>query len=139
MSVRSLLLENFSWKLLSLTLALLIYFGARLFMHQDVRTLGNPLAPHTFRDFHKVPIRFLSRGELRHPVKVEPDSVMIRVSGELPILDRLTAQDAVVYVEVPGDLAAGAWTNRVEVKLPPSLRVLTVVPERVVVVPDQRG
>lgn len=139
MSARSLLLDNLSWKLLSVTLALLIWSGARLFMREEIRPLGSPLAPLAARDFRDLPVRLLSYRALTNPVRVEPSKVLVRVGGELSILERLTIQDALAFVEVPSILSGLPMTNRVDVRLPPSVRVLSIAPERVVITPVTPG
>lgn len=136
MSTRSLLLDNLSWKLLSLTLALLIWSGARLFMHQEIQPLGShPLAPLASRDFRDLPVRLLSINALTTPVRIEPATVLVRVGGELGILERLTEQDALAFVEIPPDFDQTPITNRIEIRLPPSVRALSIAPERVAVIP----
>jgi hypothetical protein len=133
MHVRSLLRDNLSWKLLSLGLAILIWFGADFFMHEDIRPLSRPLQPLATRDFHDLPIRLMSPTLAAAAVRIDPASVFVRVGGELAILERLTEKDSLVFVELPADLDHGPVTNRVEVRLPASVRLQSVVPERVII------
>lgn len=135
MSARSLFLENLSWKLLSLTLALLIWSGARLFMRQEIRPLAHPLAALGSRDFRDLPVRLLTPNALTLPVRIDPPTVLVRVGGEYSILERLTEQDALAFVELTPELFQTPVTNRIEVRLPPSVRVLSIAPERVVISP----
>lgn len=131
--MRALIFDNLSWKLLSLTLAILIWYGARQFMHDDIRPIVQPLQPQATRDFQDLPIRILSPGLAVGAVRVEPSSVFIRIGGEISLLDRLSEKDPLVFIELPANLADGPVTNRVEVRLPPGVRLLSVIPERVIV------
>jgi hypothetical protein len=113
------LLDNLSWKLLSLTLALLIWSGARLFMRQEIRPLVHPLAALATRDFRDLPVRLLTPNALTIPVRIDPPTVLVRVGGEYSILERLTDQDALAFVELTPELFQTPVTNRIEVRLPP--------------------
>ncbi len=139
MRIRSLLLDNLSWKLLSLTLAGLIWSGARLFIQPDLQpALGHPLVTVGVRDFQGVPIRLLSSRPLPAPLHLGTNTTHVRISGEMIALDRLTEQDVLVFVELPSAPPDGALTNRIEVRVPPSVRVLSVVPDQVVITPVPR-
>lgn len=135
MRLRSLLFDNLSWKLLSLSLALLIRSGATLFMHQEIRPLGTPLAPVAIRDFRNLPVRILTQRGVPNPVRIDPKSVTVQVGGDLNTLEHLTEEDTLAFVQLPPDHGTEATTNRVEVRVPANVRVLSVAPEHVVVTP----
>lgn len=137
MRLRHLILDNLSWKLLSLGLAVLIWYGAHLFMREDIRPMVRPLQPYGTRDFPALPVRILTPGKIAAPVRVSPPTILVRVGGDLTSLDRLTEQDAVAFVEMPESPLTEPMTNRVEIRLPPSLRLLSAIPERVVISPIQ--
>lgn len=135
MRFRSLIFDNFSWKLLSLSLALLIRSGATLFMHQEIRPLGSPLAPVAIRDFRNLPVRFLTQRGIPNPVRIEPKSVTVQVGGDLSTLEHLTEEDTLAFIQLPSEPGPDPTTNRVEVRVPPNVRVLSIAPEHVVVTP----
>ncbi|MBL9126678.1 MAG: hypothetical protein JNL97_03475 [Verrucomicrobiales bacterium] len=137
MRLRQLVFDNLSWKLLSLGLAILIWYGAHLFMREDIRPMVRPLQPYGVRDFPSLPVRILTPGKVASPVRVVPSTILVRVGGDLTSLDRLTEQDTVAFVEMPETPITEPITNRVEVRLPPSLRLLSAIPERVVISPIQ--
>lgn len=133
MTLRSLLVDNLSWKLLSLALAILIWSGARMFMGDDVRPLVRPLQPLAARDFTNILVRVLTPP--RDPVvwDVQPASVYVRAAAELGIIERITQVDPIVFVQPSTERPDTPTTNRVEVRLPPGIRLISVIPERVIV------
>ena len=133
MTLRSLLVDNLSWKLLSLALAILIWSGARMFMGDEVRPLVRPLQPLAARDFTNVPVRVLTPP--RDPVvwDVQPASVHVRAAAEIGIVERITQADPIVYIQPATERPDTPTTNRVEVRLPPGVRLISVIPERVIV------
>ncbi len=135
MNLRHLIFNNLGWRLLSLGLAILIWYGASLFMGEDNRPVVRSFQPYGTRDFPRLPVRILTTGTDAAPVRIQPDTILIRVGGDLSLLDRLTEQDTVAFVEMPDTPLAGPITNRVEVRLPPSLRLVSLIPERVVISP----
>ncbi len=135
MNLRSLLFDNLPWKLLSVSLALLIWSGTRMFVRQEIQPLGHPLSPIARRDFRNLPIRILSNQVAQQPLRVEPSSVFVQVGGDMSTLEHLTEEDALVYVEILTP-SQRTTTNRVEVRVPSNVRVLSVVPEHVVIIPQ---
>lgn len=139
MKLRPLFVENLSWKLLSVALAVLIWSGARLFMHDEIRPIVRPLQPLATRDFLDIPVRILTPPGDPTVWQVKPSVVMVRAGAELGLLERLTDLDPVVYVQPAVDRLATPSTNRVEVRLPPAVRLLSVIPERVIVTGSAPG
>lgn len=135
MRFRQLILDNLSWKLLSLGLAVLIWYGAHLFMGEEIRPRTRPLPPYGTRDFPSLAVRILTPGNTAYPVEINPPHVFVRIGGDLTILDRLTDDDPIAYVEMPEAPITAAITNRVELHLAPSLRLLSAIPEQVVITP----
>ena len=135
MRLRPLILDNLSWKLLSLGLAVLIWYGAHLFMREDIRPMVGPLQAFGTRDFLALPVRILAPGISANPVRIHPPTILVRVGGDLTLLERLTDQDPIAFVEMPDAPLVGPVTNRVEIRLPPSLRLVSAIPERVIISP----
>jgi|GEM_PF-2777711 len=135
MRLQHMILDNLSWKLLSLGLAVLIWYGAHLFMREDIRPMVRPLQPYATRDFPTLSVRVLSPGKSANPVRIDPPTIFVRVGGDLTLLDRLTENDAVAFVELPDSPLDGPITNRVEIRLPQSVRLLSTLPEKVVISP----
>lgn len=129
--VRALVFDNLSWKLLSVCLALLIWSGARLFMRQEVRPLGQGLQTFETRDFTDLPIRLLTPASNLRGWTIHPSNVVVRVSAEATLLDRLTDLDPLVFVDAPPATLQSPTTRRVDVRVPPAVRLVSVIPERV--------
>jgi len=135
MQIRRLLFENLSWKFLSLGIAILVWYGARLFMREDISPLVSPLQPYGTRDFPNLPVRVLASAKTNIPVRIHPPSILVRVGGDITLLDRITQQDVVAFVDLTDPPVDSPTTNRVELRLPPSVRFISTIPERVVVSP----
>ncbi len=136
MRLRNIILDNFSWKLLSLGLAVLIWYGAHLFMREDIRPMVRPLQPYGTRDFPALTVRILTPGKSPNPVRIQPPTIPVRVGGDLTLLERMTEQDPIAFVELPDAPLSVPVTNRVEIRLPPSLRLVSAIPEKVVISPS---
>ncbi len=129
--LRALVLDNLSWKLLAISLALLIWSGARLFMNQTAQPLVGGLSPSGHRDFANLPIRVLGPASSAQGWAIDPPSVFIRVGGDPSLLNRLTELDPLIFVEAPPAALQAPTTRRVDVRLPPAIRIVSVIPERV--------
>ncbi len=129
------IVNNLSWKFLSLGLAVLIWYGAHLFMREDIRPMVGSLQPYGTRDFPTLPVRILSPTTPVQSVRITPSTLLVRIGGDLTLLERLTEQDPIVFVELPDIPIVDPITNRVEIRLPPSLRLIGAFPDRVVIRP----
>lgn len=127
---RHLLFDNLWWKLLAFCLAVMIWSGAQ---NVEVRPLPSPLLPPTARTFHDVPIRVLAPPGIEGPLRLEPPTAQIEVTGEATLIRRLGASDPLVYVEIADDLAGASITNRIDVRLPAGATLVQIVPEVVVI------
>lgn len=126
MSWRDLLLNNLWWKLLSLALAIMIWSGA-----QNLESRERALE----RTLHEVPIRVVSTPNAGRAVLLEPATAEIDVAGDWLQVKALRAADVLVFAEINESLARGSTTNRVDARLPAGIKLLRVVPARVVVTP----
>ncbi|MGE3310749.1 MAG: hypothetical protein AB7O66_12335 [Limisphaerales bacterium] len=127
--------DNLSWKFLSLGLAVLIWYGAHLFMHDDIRPMVGSLQAYGTRDFPTISVRVLGPPNPVQSVRITPATILVRVGGDLALLERLTEQDPIVFVELPDVPIVDAITNRLEIRLPPSIRLVGAFPDRVVIRP----
>lgn len=136
MRPRDVLLHNLWWKLISLSLAILVWFGARLIMSRDIQPARNPLEPEGYRLFDAVPVRILEPAGARHPpLEVAPTAVSLQVQGGLRTIERLVLPDVLVYVDVSKTFPTGRVDERVEVRLPPGVKLVSVVPGTVTLAP----
>lgn len=129
---RNLLLNNLWWKLLALALALMIWSGAQ---RLDVRPVTGPFQPLVARTFQSIPIRVLASPDQVRPVLLDPPTVRLDVAGEAAVVQRLSPEDALVYIALPDGGRYDASTNTVEIRLPVGVKLLSVLPARVIVLP----
>lgn len=138
MRLRDLFLHNLWWKLISLSLAVLVWFGARLIMNRDIQPARNPLEPDGYRHFDAVPVRVLQHaGTNPPPLAVSPAAVSLQVQGGLRTIERLVLPDVLVYVDASQSFPTGRVDERVEVRLPPGVKLVSVVPGTVSVAPAE--
>lgn len=129
---RTLLFNNLWWKLLALALALMIWSGAQ---RLDVNPASGPFQPLVARSFHNVPIRVLASPDQVRPVLLDPPTVRLDVAGEASVVQRLAPEDPLVYIVLPDGGRYDASTNTVEIRLPLGVKLLSVLPARVIVLP----
>lgn len=136
MRPRDLLLHNLWWKLISLSLAVLVWFGARLIMSRGIEPARNPLEMEGYRHFDAVPVRVLHpAGSNQPPLAISPAAVRLQVQGGLRTIERLVLPDLLVYVDASRSSPTGRVNERVEVRLPAGVKLLSVVPGTVSVAP----
>lgn len=136
MRFRDLILHNLWWKLISLSLAVLVWFGARLIMNRGIQPARNPLEMDGYRHFDAVPVRVLHpAGSDQPPLAISPGAVSLQVQGGLRTIERLVLPDVLVYVDGSQSSPTGRVDERVEVRLPPGVKLVSVVPGTVSVAP----
>ncbi|MFN0066424.1 MAG: hypothetical protein ACKVYV_02210 [Limisphaerales bacterium] len=136
MRLRDLFLHNLWWKLIALSLAVLVWFGARLIMSREIQPARNPLELDGYRHFDAVPVRVLHpAGSDQPPLAIFPAAVSLQVQGGLRTIERLVLPDVLVFVDASQSFPTGRVDERVEVRLPPGVKLVSVVPGTVSIAP----
>jgi hypothetical protein len=129
MSTREFLRHNRWQKLLSLLLAMLIWFTVKQGLE---RGGGFPVVPDgTTRPFDHLPIRVLA-GPVPEAVRVTPAEVTVVLRGRPDVLARLRPQDVDVYVTLADLPSTNAVRRAVRVNAP-GCQVGSVSPEEVLI------
>jgi hypothetical protein len=136
MNLRALLLHNLWWKLISLSLAILVWLGANLFMSRDIQPAATLLTREAVRVFDGQPVRLLASPAGLPPSRLTPAEVKVAVSSDLRTINNLGVADVIPYVDLSLLPPEGVVTGRVEVRLPPGVKLVSVVPSAVALVSD---
>lgn len=133
MSFRSFILHNFWLKLFSLLLATLIWFAIHFWIEsgnpQPQSPIINPGAPQ----FYRIPVRLLMQPGDKRMFKVEPDQVIVKVSGEAAVLRDLSPDEIYVFVDLRTVRSARDTNQQVKLDIPNGVALMDVVPRSVIV------
>ncbi len=135
----NLLTKNLGWKLLSLALAVVIYYTVRA-LSRDALTPAEPLESWATRTFSDLSVSPVSTDADVHGFKVNPDAVQVTVSGPPEVLRALTEENVHAIVDLTDIEAADGTKKHVDVSVPRGVTVVLIDPEEVeVVVPLKRS
>ena len=130
MSTREFFRHNRWQKLLSLLLAILIWFTVRQGLE---RGGGPPVVPEgNTRTFEHLPIRILTPASQLEHFQVSPAEVTVVLRGRRDALNRLRTQDVEVYVNLTDSSATNGLHRPVHVNAPGS-QLGSVSPQEVLI------
>ncbi len=135
MSLRDAIAHNFWWKLLSLFLALLIWFNIKAGIRSEIKLERSAGTTETTGTFEELPIKLLNASGHAGQYQIDPEEAAITVRGEVTVLKKLKAQEILVFVNVSDsldpDAAAGRpaeFTRLIQVFTPPGVTVGKIFP-----------
>ena len=140
---RDLIVHNFWWKVTSLILATFIWFTVIWVTGRsgDLGIRGPESLVNVTRthNFTRHPVSILVPSNESRSFRVEPAYVDITVSGELTDIENLNWKDVRAFVDAL-TFEGRLTTNRVQVSIPPRLKIEKVTPPeaRLVLVPLDR-
>ena len=124
MSVRELLLHNFAWKLVSLVLAVLVWFTLQSGVQRQLR-------PSDLRTFSRLEITVMTTAGDERSFRVEPSTVAVTVNGDTCSMRNLRASDVQVFVNLTEILDAKVLRKKIQVYVPPGINVVEIDPPEV--------
>lgn len=131
--------RDITWKLLSLALAMAIYFIVKQWSSGPGRT-SNLLELSRTRSFTNLQVVVFATAADVREFKVKPELVSVVVSGRPSALEKLKSTDLRAMVDLTDIESARDLVKRVEVSSPPGITLNEVDPEYVdVVVPPKPG
>ena len=133
---QNIVLKDIRWKLFSLVLATLAWLTVEVALRNSTTPLSaisrTPLEQTTFS---RLPVVIMSSAEDVRSIKVQPKEVDVTVRGEAKILQKLTAKDIRVLVDLTGISAAhDDLKARIEVSTPAGVSHIKVDPSEVQVI-----
>jgi YbbR domain-containing protein len=133
MTLRELILNNFVWKLLSLILAMLVYWHVNQLVDTEKAQAQTPAPSVEKTETFSLPVRVL--GPARNPrgFAVVPSEVTVTLRGRPDALERVNATNTTVYVDATFAPNAQSATLPVTVRPPAGVRIQEIRPPEVYV------
>src|ERR1700739_102905 len=99
--MRSLILNNFWWKLLSLLLASLTWLTIKTALKKDqAQSVLSPVVTVSKRTFPAVPLTLMTSVSNTNLYHINPPTVSVEVSGKADELEKLQMQQITAFVDV---------------------------------------
>jgi hypothetical protein len=124
MSLRHLFLHNLAWKLVSIILAILVWFTLQSGIQRQLR-------PTDLRTFSKLEITVMTTAGDERIFRVEPSRVSVSVSGDSTVVRSLRRTDVQVFVNLTESVEAKVLRKRIQVYVPPGVNVAEIDPPEV--------
>jgi hypothetical protein len=126
MTWRNLMVHNLGWKLLSLFLGALVW-------HSVNRGIEGGFSPFSRPNLVTIerPVSILTSRQMPTAFEVRPAKVNVTVQGRRDVLQRLSPEDIVAYVDLSDVFSATEVRRPVEVSLRRSAAVISVDPASV--------
>jgi len=131
MSLRDFIQHNFWLKLFSLLLATLVWFLVHLGIESGNPRPASPIINGVTIQYSRQPVRILKRPDDSRIFKVEPNEVMIKLTGEEAIIRDLRYQDVSAFVDMANSRSAHETNQQVKLDIPAGVFVMDVVPRTV--------
>jgi YbbR domain-containing protein len=125
--------KDFGWKLLSLLLAITVYFTVK------GRAPNETPGQWETKEFTKVPVRvtFSATAEVRD-FRIEPDTVNVTIRARPEVMSGISERDIQVSVDLSTVESARGLRQRVVISLPPGVTLVRTSPSELnVVVPPR--
>lgn len=128
MSLRHLILNNFAWKLLSFSLAVMIWFAVRTSIHLSIPPSSPLIGQAETRVYMRLPVTVLTAPNDPRDFRIDPPTVGVTVSGTPETLHTLRAADLIPYVRLAQPGQNPDLRRRVFVSAPPGIAVTRIAP-----------
>lgn len=138
---RDIIFHNFWWKVIALILGTLTWLTVSwISLRSGTITFSAPEAlgvtVTSVREFVRHPIAVLAPVGDQRQFQFDPAEVHITISGESSVLKRLSWNEVRAFVDL-AEIEEAPSTNRVQVYVPSGVRLDTVTPSEVRVIPYQ--
>ncbi|GEM_PF-2244587 len=133
MNWRNLIFNNLGWKLFSLLIAMVIWSTYHTGEEGIIDIGGNLFEDKITKEFHGYHVQLLSQQNGLQNVVLYPEDVTISLRGAAEIMNPITINDVLAYVDVSNLTTGATNTVAVSVKVPAGVKVISVVPTNIVV------
>jgi YbbR domain-containing protein len=137
--LRNLLFHDFWLKLVSLALAVLIWFTVSFAIQKNESPLGTISLNNRERVFSNLPVLVMSGASEVKNFKINPSEVEVTVRGDFRILRTLQPKDIRVLVDLSGIEQAHDLHKKLDVSTPPYVTHVDVFPREVEVITPPRA
>jgi len=131
--MRELLQNSFVLKIFSLILATLLWFAIEANLQKKTGIAGTPFSEEGTLDLN-CPVAALVAATSQKSFQISPLEVAVSISGKPEVLSGIDSSGLTVFVKVPANLDSQE-SLPLDVKLPSSIRLLTINPPEVTVTP----
>ena len=139
MALRDVILKDLRLKSFALALASLIWFTVQFAIHHQISQAQNPVTQMEEQTFSDLPVLVVSAAADVRDFKVKPSRVEVVVRGDADVLQKLSARDIRVTVDLTDIESARNLRKRVDVSTPARVTFVRVEPEDLeIVVPPKR-
>lgn len=130
MSVRDLISNNLSWKVVSLLAATLIWLTIHSSIQGTIRTNIHAAGPDSSVTLN-LPIVVATLADDSHAFRITPHTVEVTLAGDAERIARLKGSDVDAFVNLID--VTGAWRLRkkVQVRPPPGISIIRIEPGEV--------
>ena len=135
MTLRDLILDNFPWKLISLLLAVLVWWRVDSILEREEEQALTPAANLEETATFSVPVRVLGPARTPRGFAVVPSEVNVTLRGGSEALQRITTTNILVYVDAIFAPDVKSAKRTVVVRPPVGVRVQEIRPREVYVEP----
>jgi YbbR domain-containing protein len=131
MSLRAFIQHNFWLKLFSVLLATLIWYVIHSWIATGAKQPQNPITSNLpTRSVLRLPIRVLTQPGDPRVFKVEPNEVVVSLTGEAAVLREITRENNSAFVDLTNIRSSRETNQQVRVDIPPGIAV-EIVPRTV--------
>ncbi len=134
MSLRAFIQHNFWLKLFSLLLATLIWFAINFGIERienELQLPQNPITNPATKENLNIPVRVLTRPGDPRIFKVEPEEVIVSITGEAAILKNVSSKTIAVFVDLTNVRSQRETNQQVRLDIPVGVTVINVSPRAV--------
>jgi YbbR domain-containing protein len=128
MAARDYILNNFSWKLLSLLLAALTWLAINTAFKKEESLQRSPVVSTNKRSFLDVPVTLLTASSNTNRFRTTPQTVAVEVGGTAIELPMLQAKDIQAFVDVTDAGDEKQFRKVIQIQLPREYSVVSVNP-----------
>ena len=137
--LRNLLFYDFWLKLVSLALAVLIWFTVSFAIQKNESPLGTISLNNRERVFSNLPVLVVSGAADGKNFRVNPSEVEVTVRGDFRILRTLQPKDIRALVDLSGIEQARDLRKKLDVSTPPYVTLVDVFPREVEIITPPRS
>ena len=127
MALRTLVIHNFWWKLLSVLLAYLTWITIDASLRKDRDQ--TPVITSSHREFLDIPVTILTSPYNTNQFRVNPVAVFVDLSGSADALKKLQGSQITAFVDASSVQDEKQIRRQIRVQVPPDFRVEKVEPD----------
>lgn len=131
MSLRDFIQHNFWLKLFSLLLATLVWFLVHLVIESGHPRPANPIINPVSIEYYRQPVRVLKQPGDARIFKVEPNEVIVKLTGDDAVMRDISPDNVSVFVDMAKSRSAHETNQQVKLDIPSGVTVMDVVPRTV--------